>query len=272
MKYIKLTLQYLKSNKSLLIAYAIMAAACYLIIDHQAIKNVIDSFEGGHCSASYLDWLNSFSLINTSSIARVFMSIGGYAIIIFTVTYLNSILDRHMRFGTRSLFNIKGGMNSHISYALVACLILAVCLTLVSFIISAVLWAFSQTIINYFYIFGIIITFLMLIGVCFIASLFLLWLPCVVVTGFRMYEALVYSYQLTSNIKIKLFIALLVPLTITIVAICLLALYAPNAVYTAIVPLLVAFDIIYVTVLSFVAYMDADNVEREDLKKRRKYL
>jgi hypothetical protein len=120
---------------------------------------------------------------------------------------------------------------------------------------------------NYSYVFGLIICVLLAIVIFFLCSLFLLWLPCVEITGFRKYEALNYSYALARQRVWKIFVAFAVPTIIIVTISIVIGMTCPKAVAYIAMPLLLGVLFIYTSVMSYMAYADAEGIEREDLRK-----
>ena len=96
-----------------------------------------------------------------------------------------------------------------------------------------------------------------------------LWLPCMLLTGFRPIEALYYSNQLVTN-KVKwailggqLFFLLLAE---GVMSVC--AVFLPNPViFVVLTTLMYAVLLMVYCVRMEIAYFDRDHIERADLRK-----
>ena len=99
-------------------------------------------------------------------------------------------------------------------------------------------------------------------------STFLLWLPCLQITGYNYMDALVYSNNLSVRKKGPIFLALFLPALVCFAARLLIVAFVPfsrprfslSSSSSCFYPVF--------CVLMFVAYFDAAGEERMDLKKK----
>jgi hypothetical protein len=125
---------------------------------------------------------------------------------------------------------------------------------------------FSGTVVLYIVCLLIAIIFFMLLFM--IMGLFVIWLPCILITGFNYSEAFVYSVSLMSEHKTKVSISLFLPYILcNFIAVIAQFIIGNTAGF---IVLIFAFLLyfIYYTSLMFVIYFYLTNEKREDLKKK----
>ena len=112
----------------------------------------------------------------------------------------------------------------------------------------------------------------MLALIAYIASVFLLWLPCLLITGYNFVDALAYSNQLYAGKKGGLFLAVFLPCVVSgVVTLLVVGVFAPMHVQLPvffIVEILFLLLMLYYSALMFVAYFRLTGEERADLQKK----
>ena len=189
------------------------------------------------------------------------------------IPMLLGFTEKHMRIGSRSYKGIAGRLNTNFLPTLVV---------LVLFMLVYELWALLAAGLVY------AVTLLLDGTACFVlaiavllganallawfASAFLLWLPCMQITGYSYIDSLNFSGQLYARRRGKLFLAVFLPLLAGVVlqfaivaASPLEALRIPAYVFLELVYL---FLFLYYCILMYVAYFDAAGEERMDLAKK----
>ena len=117
------------------------------------------------------------------------------------------------------------------------------------------------------------VTYFALLAVfCYVASLLLLWLPCLLMTGYNFMDALNYSNQLYSEKKRGLFLAVFLPAAVAAVAELLVAgVFGPQDIR---IPVFIIMELVFIVlllyycVLMYVAYFRLTGEERADLRKK----
>lgn len=119
---------------------------------------------------------------------------------------------------------------------------------------------------------AILLYFAMLALIAYIASVFLLWLPCLLITGYNFVDALAYSNQLYAGKKGGLFLAVFLPCVVSgVVTLLVVGVFAPMHVQLPvffIVEILFLLLMLYYSALMFVAYFRLTGEERADLQKK----
>lgn len=270
MKYIAETLKYIVKNLWYILLFGVLPAAFFVgAFDYSHFTLLVKSFFTGKLTElTYLDLFRAFSLLNVSSWYGVLCSLFGFFVICIMMSVLLALIEKHMRIGKRT-FN---GVFSKINDNILATILVALCVFLIYEIWTALMALAEFCIILIFakapvaaYIFGIIAFALMVWALMHILSYFMLWLPCQLITGFHVFEALTYSAHLSENKRRRLLPAILLPLLIGngILSICVLG-GTP-----ALAPVVFVVDLIYFlyygTLMEIAYFMDAE-MEREDLK------
>jgi hypothetical protein len=268
MKYTKDTLKYLKSNILLLLPCYIIAVLCLtLLINVEAYQTIAQSIGKGSVSDSFIEWFKFFTLFNPDNAFTIIGGIVAYVILILNLAFIHSLIDNHIRFGSRSIRSIASSFNINVVNSLIFTILAMIFHVICGVILAAVMKTCELIPVNYSYVFGLLISAVLMVVIFFVCSLFLLWLPCVEITGFRKYEALNYSYALARQRVWKIFGAFTVP-SIIIVAISMaIGMTCPQVVSYIAMPLLVGLLFVYTAVMSYMAYADAEGIEREDLRK-----
>jgi hypothetical protein len=92
-------------------------------------------------------------------------------------------------------------------------------------------------------------------------------LPCLEITGYRIFEALSYSYSLAKLHIWKIVIAIGVPFIIIFAIVTTLAFTCPPPVLYIAAPILMGCLFTYAALACYIIFVDAEGIEREDLKK-----
>jgi hypothetical protein len=257
----------MKSNLLLIPCFLVAAVAISLLTDNHSFTVIVSSATDGTISDSFLSWLRFFIVFNYSNWIMVLCGIAAYIVLISDLAFIHSLIDKHVRFGSKSFRSIASGFNINVVNSLIAALFAIPAMLVTAVIMAAIMKTCVLIPFDYSYLLGVILCAALLIFMLFLFSLFLLWLPCVEVTGFKKYEALNYSYALTRSRIGGIFLSAAIP-AIFAVVITVGIMFIENAFATYIaIPLIMAALFIYECVLSYIVYVDAEGIEREDLKK-----
>lgn len=266
MKYIVDTLKYLKSNLLLLPALAVAIVACVPLINYDAMHVISQSFTNGVTDSDFADWFFLFFPINMQDWSMALISAASYIVLALDLAFVHSMVDKHVRFGTKSFRSIMSSMTINFMYALACVLLIFVCYALFSLLLALIMFTFAH-IAPYVIFAGMVICILLMIGLMFIAGHFFLWLPCVEITGYRIFEAISYSYALARYRRWRIFAAIIIPTVIAVAVSYTVTVFAEAAVAYIIAPIFIGCLLTFLSVVSYIAYADADGIEREDLRK-----
>jgi hypothetical protein len=264
---VKDTLKYFKSNPLLIVCYLVAAFSIGFLINPEAYSTIASSAQDGTISGSFFAWLKFFILFNPDNALTIVTGIAAYLLLISDLALIHSLVDKHVRFGTKSLRSIGIGYNINI----VNGLIFSIFAMIVQFVVAAINAAIMKTCelipVAYSYALGVAICFALIIFILFVAGLFLLWLPCVEVTGFKKFDALSYAYALARPRAWKIFASLALPAIVTIAICTTVGLLCIKLVTYLVIPVVLGIFFVYVAVLSYMIYAEAEGISREDLKK-----
>lgn len=267
MKYITESIKYITRNIVLMLpslAIAILAFAA--IIDHSAAENIIHSYADGKISQSFTEWFKLFMPFNSANWVTAVLSLAAYVALVINVAFIHSMVDKHVRFGSRSFRSIISSFTINFVYGLISMLVLFAAVIILAVLMAAVMKVFAMMQAYLFIAGGAICIFLAAVFI-FIAAHFFLWLPCAEITGFKMSEALYSSYAQARTVRWRNFVAISLPLALAIVIISLCGAFLGTI--AAIIAGAVCFGCAYMVIIvsSYMAYADVEGIEREDLKK-----
>lgn len=266
MRYIKETLKYLKNNILLLPSLAIAILAFAPIIDFMAIERIAQSFDGGKISDSFTAWLRLFLPFNTENWITALLSIVAYVALIVNLAFIHSMVDKHIRFGIKSFRSIMSSLTINFVYGLICVIVLAVAVIILDLIMAVIMTAFCMAG-EYIFIVGIVICAILAIVFLFVAAHFFLWLPCAEITGFRISEALFYSYAQARTHRWANFAAIVLPAVCAVVITALFGIFMGITAAAIAGPICFGCAFMVIVVASYMSYADAEGIEREDLKK-----
>ncbi len=271
MKYTVQSTKYAFKNFFYLFPFAILPAIFLAIsTDGTAIKSMVSAiFEEDIVSWTFPEIFRAISVLNFASWQSIVFGIVGIIVIVPCVALMMALLEKHMRIGRRTFNGLWGKLNDNFISTCGGVFLLLGIYELWALLLAALLFFVSRiAILPVAYVCaGFVFVFLHVL-LMLVISIFYLWLPCMQITGFRAFEALVYSYHLMGEIKGKIvFTQLLVLLSVeAIIAAC--ALLINNYwVFHVVVMVLYAWIIMIFCVRMKIAYFDRDHIERADLAK-----
>lgn len=267
MKYLIETLKYLKSNLLLLPALAVAIVAFIPLVNYNAMHTIYQSFTAGVTNSKFVDWFLLFLPLNVQNWATTLLSIGAYVVLALDIAFIHSMVDKHVRFGTKSFRSIMSSMTINFVYALICVLTIFVIYAVFSLLIASIMVTFALITTPYVSIVGMVICVLLIVGLLYIAAHFFLWLPSIEITGYKIFEAVSYSYSLARPRIKKLFVTVLIPVALAYLIAFIITLFAEAAVAYVIAPIFIGCAFMVVNVAGYLAYADAEGIEREDLRK-----
>lgn len=277
MKYIVKTLKYMFKNLWCIILLGLLPAFLYTgAFDFVRYEGFLSEFFTGKLlECTFSDFFCAFSVINVSQWYLAILSVVGFFVSCLFMAVMIALIEKHMRIGKRTLNGIFSKLNDNI----VATVVVAFFSGIVYFV-----WIFAVSLAGvgcvaifqnsavaayiFFVLLLILFTYLMLYTI----SRILLWLPCQLITGFRMFESLTYAAHLVETKKNPMLLALVLPYVIgnVVLGVCALG---GTITLAPVVFFIYLFFFLYLGVLMEVAYFEEAQMEREDLKpayKRRR--
>lgn len=236
-----------------------------LTINFSAISDFFGGLFTGTHVTNFSDIYSVWSLIGFDSALKIVYGVCAIVTTVVGVELLLAFVEKHMRIGKRTLSGLVEQLSGHILPVIFIILLSFVTYEVWALILSAMLYAvasLSSAVAVALLSFFIIIVFFAIM--VYVISIFYLWLPCVLMTGFGPYHALLYSYQLVVVVRGKLIVSILtsfIPALLLLLGISFL----PTFVAT-----ILGFIIIVALFLSFCVrmetfYFETDQLDREDL-------
>ena len=266
MIFVKQTFDYLKKNIIYLMVFAIIPSVMYTL--NNTSLNVYIYFSKLRIGQKFnlIQTYKYFSTINYNSILLTLLSLA--STIIF-VSLILAFIEKHMRIGKRSFKGVLNKLNDNIVPVFLLLLLFLCIFELWSVIISALMVMsaiiFSGKVLYFFCILIGIIFFILLFMVL---GLFVIWLPCILITGFNYSEALIYSVSLMSEHKKDIIISLVVPYLLCNVIVAIVHFFIGYSAGIAVLIIAFILYFTYYTSLMYVIYFYLTNEKREDLKKK----
>jgi len=266
MVFVKQTLDYLKKNFIYLVVFSIIPAILYAI--NNTTLNIYTFFSKmeTHSRLNFIDVYRSFSTINYNSIIVTLLSF--MATVVF-VSLILAFIEKHMRIGKKTFKGILSKLNDNIVPVFILITVFVMIYEVWAIIVSAVL--ITASIIfggAELYIVCMLICIIFFILLFILMGLFVIWLPCILITGFNYSEAFVYSASLMADHKLDIIISLVLPYILCNLIAIFIKISIGNI--AGLIVLITAFILyfIYYTSLMYVIYFSLTKETREDLKKK----
>ena len=258
--------RYLFQNFWYVIPSAILPAVFLaLSIDYTAVSHFAHGMVSGAPRAGFISLLRVFSILRIDSWLGGIYSVLTFLSIAFFSAFLLTIVEKHMRIGKRNLRGADVQLFHILLPATGMTFLFIVLYEVWAIIVSAVFFAVcsfhAATLVYIFY--GVAFIAAGILFAFIVAALFL-WLPCMQVTGFRPYDALISSYHLSSGVRGKLTVIFALFIVLMTAAFGGLALL-PAYVLLPVAFVLYAFLFAAFCVRMETVYFYADKIDREDL-------
>ncbi|MBQ8308772.1 MAG: hypothetical protein IJX96_02960 [Clostridia bacterium] len=271
MKYTLQSCKYVLKNFIYVFPFAVLPALFLSVsTDESALIFVFENFFSGNVNAwDFSNLFRAVSVLNFASWEAVAFGFVGIIAVIFCVSLMMALMEKHMRIGKRTFNGIFSKINDNLLSTSGYVFLLFVIYEFWSLITAALLYFVSRiTITALAYIFIVVVFFAMHFALLYCIDLIYLWLPCMQITGFRAAEALYYSNQLSAPVKWHLLLGQTLSLLSVETLICFCTLFAPDPVsFTIFSTALYALLIVVYCVRMQIAYFDLDHIERADLVK-----
>ena len=184
---------------------------------------------------------------------------------------LTGFIEKHMRIGIRSLRGLRGRFNHNFVSTLVLLFIFVAVYELWALLTAGLLYAETLLLGGLARTAAVAVTFLGMVAlVCYLASVALLWLPSLQITGYTFMDALSCANALYVPVRGKMFLAVAVPAVagLAVQLVCLLLIPARlEALDFLVRELVFLLLLLYYAALMFAAYFAASGEERQDTVK-----
>lgn len=201
-------------------------------------------------------------------------ALAAFVLTLLFMAMLLSMMEKHMRVGSRSFRDLFKRIDYNLGstfFILLLALIAyefwaLVTAGLCSLVVLIVTNGLARCIL------GIALACGMMVLLCYLVSLFLLWLPCRQITGYSFMDSLSYSSQISTGKRGNIFLAVLIPyLSCSLlqgIVVTVSAFADMRPVVFLCIEIIYIFVFLYYNVLMYVLFFDANGEERLDLKKK----
>ena len=144
MRYLISALKYIKDNYIILLpslAVAILAFAP--AIDYSAMQHITQSFADGKLTSRFSDWLKLFMPFNSENWATVLLTLAAYVALVLDVAYTHSMVDKHIRFGSKSFRSIISSFTINFIYGFICMVVLILSIFVLAVLMALIMSAFA---------------------------------------------------------------------------------------------------------------------------------
>ena len=271
MKYTHSSLLYVFKNIWYIGLLSLLPAFCLSsVADVEYTKEFFVNFFAGNLNQ--MEWLHifhTFSIYCFTGVIPLVLDAFSFLSVVVCASMLLALIDKHMRIGKRTLNGLWNKVNDNITSTFFAALFFSLIYEIWALVFSSLTYAIFALIpiLSVQYVLFAILLIGGGLALLYVVSLFYLWLPCMQITGFEMFEALRYSNQMTERVKIRIMASMALSLVIGSTFVILSAVFFPAPVLYAVMFVVFMFYFMLFLVRMEVIYFDAAQLEREDLKK-----
>ena len=271
MRYLGSAFKYIFKNFIFVFVFALIPSYFLaMTADLKNLASIAESVAAGNADVEFYQIFSFLSPINEEGwpFALVFLAVAAVC-----MPLLLGFIERHMRIGNRSFKGIAGQLNSNFVSTLVVLLVFAVIYELWSLIAAGLIYAVVLILDGPVCLaLAVAVLLGMAALISYLASLLLLWLPSMQITGYSFMDSLSYSNQLYVPNRGKLFLAVFLPFLAGVLLQFAIVAVSPTEIFR--IPAYIFLELIYLVLflyynsLMYVAYFDGAGEERVDLKKK----
>lgn len=259
--------KYIFKNLWFVLPFAVVPAVFMaLSLDYLHIEAVAKGFFTGAPQAEFLDFFHAWSFIRFDSALGAVYSVLAIVCIVVFMAALLAFVEKHMRLGKRTFGGVAQQFKNVLPSALFITLFYVILYEIWAVVLSAILYVISQAdTVAVVYVLYTIAVLLFLFVLVYLSTILYLWLPCKLMTGFRFFEAFLYSYRLMVERRLKLVLSFAVSLAAALIVLCG-CVFLPDVAFRIVGAVLFAFLFLNFCIRMEVIYFDADKLDREDEK------
>lgn len=258
--------KYIVKNLWLVLPFAVLPAVFLaLCLDYSSVNAAVRAFSSGDPRLGFLEFFRTWSLIRTDSLlGGIYTLLAFFCIIVCAVPML-VLVEKHMRIGKRTLSGLLPQSLHLLFSAVVIAFAYLALFEIFAILLSALLFVISEiSITALVYVFFTIVVLLLVFALLYVATIPYLWLPCRQATGFRAYDAFVYSYRLMAGVRWKLIGAFAVSFFVSMAVTAGFSML-PEAVFRIVLVILYAALFLSFFIRMETVYYETDKLDREDL-------
>jgi len=236
-----------------------------LSFDYTATKGYVRALFAGNPRADFAVLFRVFSPIRIDSVLGGLYSVFAFVCVAFFAALIIALAEKHMRIGKRTLSGAGCQLKTILLPVFCIMLLYAALGELWALVLSALVFAISSIasraivyLLSIIAFLGIVFLFL------YLTEVFFLWLPCIQATGFRPYDAFLYSYRLGMKVRWKLILSFAISFAVLFVVMCG-ASFLPEYAFRILAFLVCLFLYMGFFIRMETVYFHADKLDREDL-------
>lgn len=271
MKYIGSAFRYLFKNFIFLFPFALLPS--YFLAMSVDVDNLASLAESTLAVETNFDFLQVFTFLSPFNAEGWPYAIVFVVMCAVFVPMLHGFIERHMRIGSRSFKGVAGRFNTNFLPTLAVLALFLAAYELWALLAAGLIYAVTILLDGIAcYVLAVSVLFGANALLAWLASAFLLWLPCMQLTGYSYLDSLNFSGQLYARRRGKLFLAVFLPLAVGVVLQFAIAAASPLEALRipayVLLELVYLFLFLYYCILMYVAYFDAAGEDRMDLTKK----
>ncbi len=261
---------YIFKNILFLLPFAVIPAVFLsLSLDYNCIHAVWSGFFTGDPRAEFLEYLHAWSFLRIDDWLGAVYSLLAIVTVIPAFSVLLCFVEKHMRLGKRTMSGLWNQTKNILPSVAVYVLLMVVVYEIWAIVLSAVLFAVASVPnVPAIYVLSIIAMAAFGFALIYLATILYLWLPCKQMTGFRFFEALLYSYRLMVGVRGKLLLSFAISV-IGMFLILVLCSLLPYAAYHIIAVVLFFFLFLNFGIRMETLYFETDKLDREDILRHK---
>ena len=262
--------KYIFRNLWFLLSFAVIPAVFMaLSLDYRCISEVVCGYFTGTPQAEFLEFFHAWSFIRFDSVLGAVYSLLAVVCIFLFMAALLAFVEKHMKLGKRTFGGVAAQFKNVLLPALFITLLYVVLYEIWAVVLSAVLYVISQVdTLAVAYLLYTVAVLLFLFVLIYLATMFYLWLPCKQMTGFRFFDAFLYSYRLMVGVRGKLLLSFAVSV-VGMFLILVLCSLLPYAAYHIIAVILFFFLFLNFGIRMEALYFETDKLDREDILRHK---
>ena len=262
--------KYLFKNILFLLPFSLVPAVFLsLSLDYNCIHTVWYGFFTGEPRAEFLEYLHAWSFLRIDDWLGALYSLIAIVATIFAFSVLLCFVEKHMRLGKRTLSGLWQQTKNILPSVAVYTLLMVVFYEIWAIVLSAVLFAIASiSATPAVYVLSLIAMLAFGFVLIYLMTILYLWLPCKQMTGFRFFEAFLYSYRLMVRVRGKLLLSFAISAVGKFLILVLCALL-PYAAYHIIAVILFLFLFLNFGIRMETLYFETDKLDREDILRHK---
>lgn len=260
--------KYIVRNLWFVLPFALIPAVFLaLSLDASALSATVQAFFSGDPRMGFVDFFRALSLVRIDSWLGAVYSVCALVASVIFLTLLLVFVEKHMRIGKRTPAGIYSQLGTLALSVIGVVLCYLVAYELWAVILSAVLFAIcSLPVTALVYLAYVVVLLAGVFVLLYLSTVLYLFLPCKQMTGFRTYDAFLYSYRLMTTVRWRLILSMLISYA-AMAAVIIGCAVLPGYILRVAAIVLFLFLFASFGVRMETVYFETDKLDREDIIK-----